>query len=136
MFFAPAGKKADPAQMYSRVNDDPGLTLTDLARVPERSKPSLKMAEANLRGDVEKEKFEVIEWTNPSTWRRGPQNKPQRAIVKQRQPLSVDDVRVVKEGEDLGRKWSIQKRPSESTQNFRRPGFSPCPIRSCLLVCE
>ena len=36
----------------------------------------------------------------------------------------------------LGRKWAIQKRLSESTQNFRRSGFSPCPTRCCLLICE
>ena len=36
----------------------------------------------------------------------------------------------------LGGKWAIQKRASESTQNFRRPGFSPCPISCFLLVCE
>ena len=36
----------------------------------------------------------------------------------------------------LGGKWPIQKRPSESTQNFHRLSFSCCPIRSCLLVCE
>ena len=36
----------------------------------------------------------------------------------------------------LGGKWAIQKRAAESTQNFRRPGFSPCPISCCLLVCE
>ena len=39
-------------------------------------------------------------------------------------------------GKMLGRKWAIQKRPSESTQNFRRSGFSPCPNSCCLLVCE
>ena len=37
----------------------------------------------------------------------------------------------------LGRKWPIQKRPSESTQNFYPHSFSPCPLYSCcLLVCE
>ena len=41
-------------------------------------------------------------------------------------------------GDLLGRKWPIQKRPSEteSAQNFHRLSFSCCPIRSCLLVCE
>ena len=32
----------------------------------------------------------------------------------------------------LGREWPIQKRLSESTQNFCRPGFSPCRIFSPL----
>ena len=36
----------------------------------------------------------------------------------------------------LGREWAIQKRASESTQNFHGLGFSCCPVRSCLLVCE
>ena len=36
----------------------------------------------------------------------------------------------------LGWKWAIQKRPSESTQNFFPHSFSPClPVSCCLLVC-
>ena len=40
------------------------------------------------------------------------------------------------EEEFLGGKWAIQKRPSESTQNFCPHSFSPCPVSCSLLVCE
>ena len=59
------------------------------------------------------------------------------AIIQTREPtMSECKPPLACLGMNLGGKWMIQERPSEPTQNFRRPGFSPCHIRCCLLVCE